>query len=357
MRRLSTVIVLAVLAAQSLANGALAQPASVVIGYQPGTFSGLPFVVATRLGLWQAEDLSPILVTFPAPTPLLMAAGVRGWDVAAATPAAAIVGAGRFELRAVALTSEEGGATMLMAPAGLADQIRSARLRVAGWQLLVPAGSAANLVARECLRWLGLPPDAARIVNVMAPDIVERFAAEQRAFAALPAPQAWQLAAGEAAAPLCSGRDAGVALPGFVMARARFARDEPETVRRVVRVHLRALAWIAARPPALWPLARDYYAGAGIMLSDAALRTDLDQRTILGGAAQRSLFDRRAGPSVIDGWVDRLALWLAFAGAADVSADREFLTDAFLPEGDVAPPAALPAPYNGAGRPARARVR
>ncbi len=334
-----------------------AQPVPVTIGYQPGTFGGLPFIVASRLGLWQEEGLSAVLVSFPAPTPLLMAAGVRGWDIGAASPGAALIGAGRFGLRAVAVSSEEGGATLLLAPRALAARIRDASVRVEGWRLLVTAGSAAGLVARSCLRWLGLPESAARVVDTMANDIPTRFAGAQPAFAALAAPQAWQLTASAEAAPVCSGRDAGITLPGFLVARATFVRDQPETVRRVVAVYLRALSWIAARPDGLSALARDYYSGAGIALSDQALRDDLEARRIFDAAEQRMLFDRSTGPAVVDRWIDRLAMWLAFAGATDVPADRNFITGRFLPAGEVAVPVSPIRPGDGAGRPSRARVR
>ncbi len=360
MRRLSQIAVRVALLAAILAlagTGARAEQVPVVIGYQPGTFGGLPFIVASRLGLWQAEGLSAVLVSFPAPTPFIMAAGVRGWDVGAAGPGAAVIGAGRFGLRAVALTSEEGGATFLLAPRAFARQVREASMRVDGWRLLVAAGSASALVARSCLRWLGLDDASVIAVDVMATDVGGRFAGAQPAFAALAAPQAWQLLASGEAMPVCSGGDAGIALPGFLVARPTFAREQPDTVRRVVAVYIRALAWIAARPDALIPLARDYYAGAGIVLPDQALRDDLDARRIYGAEEQRSLFDRSAGPSTIDRWVDRLAVWLAFAGAPDVPAGRDFLTGSFLPAGQVAAPQLPRGNGDGAGRPSRPRVR
>ena len=346
------ILALALVLNAALRINASAEPLGVAIAYQPGTFGGLPLVVAGRLDLWRQAELAPVLVSFPAPTPFLMAAGVRGWDIGAASPGAAIIGAGRFGLQSVALTSEEGGATVLLAPPPLASRLRDASARIDGWKLLVTHGSAAGLVARSCLRWLGLGATAARPVELLPPAILERYPGEQAALAALTAPQSLQLMATGTAAPVCSGRDAGVTLPGFLVVRPTFAREQPETVRRVVAVYLRALAWIAARPAELPALARRYYADAGIDLSDAAIADDLTARSIYDAAAQRRLFDRSAGAATVDRWVDGLATWLAFTGTVDVPASRNFITGAFLPDDGPQPPA-----IEDGRRDQRARVR
>jgi ABC-type nitrate/sulfonate/bicarbonate transport system substrate-binding protein len=338
-----TVAALLLLAPQPVRAQSAAQ--GFVLASQPGTFAGLPFAIAEQQGWWHAAGLAPTRVSFAAPTPQLMALAADAWDIGVATTLPAIAGAARSDLQAVAVVSDDAGATLLLAPREAAPRIRGALMLVDGWQLLAPVRSAAGYAAESCLHWLGIAPHALRAVDLMPAEVQPRFAAAQPALAALGPPQAWQLQA-EGAAGVCSARDAGAGLPAFVVVRRGFARDHPDVVRQVVAVTLRALALIAARPPELMATMRRYYAGAGVMLDEAGLRAELDTRTLFDAAAQRRLFDRSQGRSTLDRWIDAFAGYLLRQGFSDVPGNRQFLTDAFLPADD-------PTPLAPPGRPLR----
>jgi ABC-type nitrate/sulfonate/bicarbonate transport system substrate-binding protein len=313
-------------------------PESVVLAAQPGIFAGLPFAIAEQQGWWRAAGLAPTTISFAAPTPMLMAATANAWDIGATTTLPAIAGAARSNLDAVAVISDDAGATLLLAPRDAAARIRGAQMLVDGWQLLEPVTSSAGYAAESCLRWLGIAPQALRTLDLMPTEVLTRFAGAQPALAALGPPQAWQLQAA-GAATVCSARDVGVGLPAFVVVRRDFARDHPDVVRRVVAVVMRALAFIAAHPPDLAATMRRYYAGAGVTLDDAGLRAELETRTLFDVAAQRRLYDRGAGRSTLDRWIDGFAGYLLRQGFPDVPGTRQFLTGAFLPAGEPAPPA------------------
>jgi ABC-type nitrate/sulfonate/bicarbonate transport system substrate-binding protein len=334
-RRIVAALALALLA---LAPQLARAQSSVVLAMQPGTFAGLPFALAEQQGWWRDAGLAPATISFAAPTPLLMAATAGAWDIGVVTTVPAIAGAARSELQAVAVVSDDAGATVLLAPRNAAPRIRGALMLVDGWQLLAPVTSAAGYTAESCLRWLGIAPQALRSVDLMPADVLARFAGAQPALAALNPPQTWQLQAA-GAATVCSARDAGIGLPAFVVVRRDFARDHPDVVRRVVAVVLRALAYIAARPPDLPQTMRRFYAGAGVPLDDAGLRAELDTRTLFDAAAQRRLYDRSSGRSTLDRWIDGVAGYLLRQGFPDVPGGRQFLTGAFLPADDALPPA------------------
>ena len=314
----------------------LARAQSFVLGSQAGTFAGLPFAIAARQGWWHEAGLAPASVTFAAPTPQLMAVAADAWDIGAATTLPAIAGAARYDLQAVAVISDDAAATMLLAPRDAAPRIRGAMMLVDGWQLLAPMTSAAGYAADSCLHWLGIAPRVLRTVDLMPAEVVTRFPAAQPALAALGSPQVWQLQ-NAGAAPVCTARDPGTALPAFLVVRRGFAREHPDVVRRAVAVTLRALELIAARPPGLLATMRSHYAGAGVVLDDAGLRAELDARTLFDAAAQRRLFDRGAGRSTLDRWIDDFAAYLLRQGYPDVPGSRQFLTGAFLPDDTSAP--------------------
>jgi ABC-type nitrate/sulfonate/bicarbonate transport system substrate-binding protein len=314
--------------------------AQLVLGSQAGTFAGLPFAIAERQGWWRAAGLAPASVSFAAPTPMLMAVAAGAWDIGAMTTLPAMVGAARFALDAIAVVSDDAAATILLAPADAAARIRGATMLVDGWRLLVPVSSAAGYAADSCLRWLGIAPQALRLVDTLPTAIPARFAAAQPALAALGPPQAWQLQAA-GAAPVCSARDPGAALPAFLVVRRSFAQEHPDVVRRVVAIVVRALALIAARSPDTMATVRSHYAGGGVALDEAGLRADLDARMLFpAAAAQRRLFARDAGPSILDRQIDDFARYLLRQGFPDVPASRLFLTGAFLPDLDTPPPRA-----------------
>jgi NitT/TauT family transport system substrate-binding protein len=314
----------------------LARAQSFVLASQAGTFAGLPFALAEQQGWWRAAGLAPTRISFAAPTPQLMAVAADAWDIGAMTTLPAMAGAARYDLQAVAVISDDAAATLLLAPAEAAPRIRGATMLVDGWQLLAPMTSSAGYAADVCLRWLGIAPRVLRVADTMPADVLARFAAAQPALAALASPQAWQLQEA-GAAPVCSARDPGAALPAFLVVRRSFAREHPEVVRRVVAITLRALAMIAARPPGLMALMRSHYAGGGIALSDASLRAELDARTLFDAAAQRRLFDRGSGRATVDRWIDDFAGYLLRQGFPDVPGSRQFLTGAFLPDDDASP--------------------
>ena len=58
---------------------------------------------------------------------------------------------------------------------------------------------------------------------------------------------------------LCSGADAGAIVPGALIVRADYAKEQPENVAKFLAVFLRGWSWAKANPAEARALALDFY--------------------------------------------------------------------------------------------------
>jgi NitT/TauT family transport system substrate-binding protein len=130
---------------------------------------------------------------------------------------------------------------------------------------------------------------------------------------------------------VCTGKDAGAAVPGTLVARADFAREHPDLVAKYLAVYLRSVAWQRKNPKETVELMKKFYAQGGVMLHDKYLQMEIDTRPTFTLSEQLALLDRSKGASTADGWYSKLGAYLTSTGAIQAAPDtRTYVTDEFM---------------------------
>ncbi len=134
---------------------------------------------------------------------------------------------------------------------------------------------------------------------------------------------------------LCSGKDANVLVPGNLVVRSEWAKDNPQLVARFLAVYLRAQRWLAANRKEAIAMVKKHYEVGGVTISEAAMNKELDLRPTFDLAGQLALFARGAsGPSRADATMNTIAAFMKEVGSlrADepLPDPRSYVTDAYL---------------------------
>lgn len=59
---------------------------------------------------------------------------------------------------------------------------------------------------------------------------------------------------------LCNGKDSGAIVPGALIARGDYAKQNPQNVAKFLAVYLRAWSWMSANRPEAIRMMKDFYA-------------------------------------------------------------------------------------------------
>jgi len=330
--RITGWIAAVLLAAPATATAAAGEPVPIMVSYQQGLYGSLPLYVATEKEWWTAVGLRPSFVTFPADGEQLGAGADQVWEVAATAPLSAILGADRFGLLTVGIADDASDASVVMARPKEVDAIFKRPAFLKGKELLATPETTAEYVARACLAKWRLQPEDMHVVAVDPADILAHFADRDGRIAALSAPDDYALFEKRAGITVCSGKNAGVMIPGALVARADFAGDHPERVARFLAVFLHAVAWQKTHRDETLALMRRFYSGYGIRLSDDDVAKEFDTRPTFALPEQLKLLDRsHGGVSAADGWYGRLSAYLVSAGAVQAPPLGEsFLSERYV---------------------------
>jgi NitT/TauT family transport system substrate-binding protein len=113
---------------------------------------------------------------------------------------------------------------------------------------------------------------------------------------------------------LCSGHDAGVVVPGALVARTDFAREKPELVAKYLAVYLRAWAWIKAHPMEARQMLRAFCAPGGVEISDQGIGAEFTDRPGFPLDEQIANMHRLPGKSKLDTWLNNIAEFMNAVG-------------------------------------------
>ncbi len=304
---------------------------AVVVSHPPGAAAALPLFVASERGWWREAGLAPRFVPYAAGAAQVAAAAARDWDVGVAGAVATVLGTALAELRLVAVANDEGPAHVLVVRSDDAPTI-AAPQSLRGKQIFVTLNSAAELVLLGCIRRWNVRREDVTTVNLAPAQIVTAFALGNGSAAVLWSPHQHQLAERAAVQPLCSGRDAGVMLPGAIVARGAFAREQPAVLARFVAVYLRAVAWQRANAAEAAALMGRFAEAGGVALPGAALPALLEANVTFTLDEQLRLFARAGNqPPPLERAFTTLATYLRGARAIrELPNPRDVLGDEVL---------------------------
>ena len=303
------------------------------VSYQPSLYWALPFHVATEKGWWKEVGLAPEFSTFPAGVPQIAAAAAKSWDVGGTGSVPAVLGHVRFGIMTIGISNDESAGNGLMASAaGAAEFAKNPTEALRGKTITLTQNSTADYAVQSCLRKYGLKKSDVIMKNMGQAEIISAIASNNSDWAGMWAPNTYTVEEKSGAKMLCNGKDSGAIVPGALIARGDFAKENPQAVARFLAVFLRAQSWANANRKEALGMMKDFYAKGGVTISDSAMNKEFDTRPTFTLEQQLNMMRRNNNAdSQVDGWFTSLSNFIRETGAVQqVPAVRDFVTDEFL---------------------------
>lgn len=301
------------------------------VSYQPAVYWALPFHYATVKGWWKEIGLDPNFVAFPAGAPQIAAAASKSWDVGGTGSVPAVLGAVRFNILTIGITSDESKINAMMVVDSKFDAIKANPSLLKGQRLLLTTNSTVDCAARKCLVKFGLTPTDMQFINLGQAQIVSALASNHGDIAGVWAPNTYTLEERVGAKYLCTAADAGSVVPAALIVRADFAKERPDDVAKFLAVYLRGLSWAKANPAEARALGLDYYKQGGLEVSPRAMDQEFSLRTTFGLDEQLKIMARSANSSTVDGWFTEMGKFITEVGTIPANPNvKDYVTDDFM---------------------------
>lgn len=314
------------------AGGAQAQPTEIKISYQPALYWALPFYVAAEKGWYAEVGLKPEFSTFPAGVPQIAASAAKSWDLGGTGSVPATLGAVRYNLLTIGITNDESYGNALLATAKTADGFMKNPASIKGQTIVLTANSTGDYAVQSCLAKWGLKKSDVTMKSMGQAEVISAMSSGNADLGGLWAPNIYTMEEKTGAKLICSGRDAGAAVPGALIVRADYAKEQPQNVARFLAVYLRAWKWLNAHQAEGIAMMKKFYEQGGVTISDASLKKEFDTRPTYDLAGQLKIMSRPAGgASEVDGWFAKIADFMKANGTfPEAPATSKFITDEYM---------------------------
>ena len=301
------------------------------VSYQPAVYWALPFYAAAEKG-WYAElGLKPVFSTFPAGVPQIAASASASWDVGALGSVPATLGAARYSLLTIGISNDESDGNGIVAVPKAADAVLKNPASIKGQTIVLTANSTGDYAVQSCLAKWGLKKTDVTIKSMGQAEIMSAMSSGNADLGGLWAPNTYTMEEKTGAKQICSGKDAGAAVPGAIVARADYAKEHPENVAKFLAVYLRAWKWLNAHQPEAIALMKKFYEQGGVSISEASMKREFQTRPTFDLANQIARMDRARGNSDMDTWFGQIAIFMRGTGAIQtVPQPTDFITDAYM---------------------------
>ena len=313
-----------------VAGGALAQQ-QIKVSYQPALYWSLPYYIASEKGWWAELDLTPLYSTFPAGVPQIAASASKSWDVGGAGSVPAILGAARYQLLTIGITNDESVGNALMATRDKADGFMRNPASIKGQAIVLTANSTGDYAVQSCLRKWGLAKSDVSIKSMGQAEIISAMSSGNADLGGLWAPNIYTLEEKAGGKLICSGKDAGAVVPGALIVRAEFAKQEPQNVAKYLAIYIRAQQWAVAHRKEAIAMMRKFYDQGGVSISETSMNKEFDTRPVYDLAQQLKIMDRSGGQSEVDKWLTGIGEFMRANGTfPEAPATKSFVTDEYL---------------------------
>lgn len=302
------------------------------ISVQPALYSLFPLFIAREKGWYKDVGLEPTFSSFPAGAPQIAAAAAKTWDVGGTGSVPGVLGASRFNIKTIGITNDESATNALMARPADAKEIKAnPAAALKGKQVLITINSTVDYVLQNCLKKWGMARGDIQVVNLAQAQIISGMSSGEGRMMGLWAPNIYTVEERLKGEVICTGKDGGATVPGNLIVRDEFLKENPDAVARFLAVFLRGVAWIKANRAEAVTLMDKYYQGDGVTLPAADHNAEIDRRPMYTLDEQIKMFDRSAGASVVDGWFKGLGEFVQSVGTIPSVPDgKSFLTDEVL---------------------------
>ncbi|HEY2818359.1 MAG TPA: ABC transporter substrate-binding protein [Casimicrobiaceae bacterium] len=298
------------------------------VSYQPALYWALPFYIAAEKGWYGEVGLKPVFSTFPAGVPQIAASASKSWDVGGTGSVPAVLGAARYNLLTIGITNDESYGNALLATSKTAENFVKNPATIKGQTIVLTANSTGDYAVQSCLSKWGLKKADVTIKSMGQAEIISAMSSGNADLGGLWAPNIYTMEEKSGAKLICSGRDAGAIVPGALVARADYAKEQPQNVAKFLAVYLRAWKWMNAHQPEAIAMMKTFYEQGGVTISAASMKKEFDTRPTFDLAQQLKIM--RSGGDV-DNWLAKIGEFMKANGTfADAPAVNKFVTDEYL---------------------------
>jgi ABC-type nitrate/sulfonate/bicarbonate transport system substrate-binding protein len=302
------------------------------ISYQPSLYWALPFHVATEKGWWKEVGLAPEFSTFPAGVPQIAASAAKSWDVGGTGSVPAVLGHVRFGIKTIGVTNDESAGNGLVGSSKKAAEFAkdpAAALR--GQTITLTQNSTADYAVQSCLKRYGLKKADVVMKNMGQAEIISAISSNNSDLAGMWAPNIYTVEEKAGAKLLCSGKEGGAVVPGALIARGDYAKENPQNVAKFLAVYLRAWKWMNANQPAAIAMMKDFYAKGGVSISETSMKKEFSTRPTFDLNQQIKMMERKNSNSQVDAWFAQIAVFMRETGAVPtIPQVMDFVTDDYM---------------------------
>lgn len=310
-RRLFAAATLAALAPWSAVHAQ--ELKEVRISSQPALLGSVPFTLAEEKGWWKEVGLKVTITNFPAGAPQIAAS--KSWDVGYTGAVPAVLGAVRFNLVTFGFSDDQSATNALYVRGPNADALIKTPASMKGNTVFLTGNSTVDLAARACMQKFGLAKGDVTVRSMGQAEIIAAMSSGSAEVGGLWAPNTYTIEEKAGGKLLCSGKDAGVVIPGNLVVRADWAKENPQLVARFLAVYLRAQRFMASNRKEAVAVMKRHYDTGGVNISEAAMNKEFELRPMYDLAAQLAMFGRGAQPSKADTTMNTIAAFMKEVGS------------------------------------------
>jgi ABC-type nitrate/sulfonate/bicarbonate transport system substrate-binding protein len=293
----------------------------------------LPTILATNFGWWDEIGIKVTFHYFVSGMPQVEAGQAGEWDVGAMGTVPCLLAGIKYQQPLIAISNDESVTNNLMVrPDAFNTWLKDPKNDLKGKTILCSTISTGHYAVVAYLKKLGLTENDVKIVHMEQSAILSAFLSGQGDVAQTWAPFNY-LMEEKGMKVLSHGKDAGVVIPGGVVATKKFADDKPELVAKWLLGYQRGVNFMIDNPrESAKHLGKYFREKCGINLSDEVCLKEFELRPLFRTKQQLRMYERKDGKmSVVDKWMDDLAQYFVDVKRIEKKPDpKTYITDKFL---------------------------
>jgi ABC-type nitrate/sulfonate/bicarbonate transport system substrate-binding protein len=293
----------------------------------------LPTILATNLGWWNEIGIKVTFHYFVSGMPQVEAGAAGEWDVGAIGTVPCLFAGIKYKQPLIAISNDESVTNNIMVrPDAFNTWLKDPKKDLQGKTFLVSTISTGHYAVVAYLKKIGLKESDVKIVHMEQSAILSAFLSGQGDVAQTWAPFNYMMEE-KGMKVLSHGKDAGVVIPGGVVATKKFADEKPELVAKWLEGYMRGIDFMIDNPrESAKHLGKYYREKCGINLSDEVCLKEFELRPLFRTKQQIKMYERKGGKmSVVDKWMDDLAQYFVDVKKIDKKPDpKTYITDKFL---------------------------
>jgi len=293
----------------------------------------LPTILATNFGWWDEIGIKVSFHYFVSGMPQVEAGQAGEWDVGAIGTVPCLFAGIKYKQPLIAISNDESVTNNLMVrPDAFTTWLKDPKKDLKGKTFLVSTISTGHYAVVAYLKKIGLSENDVKIVHMEQSAILSAFLSGQGDVAQTWAPFNYMMEE-KGMKVLSHGKDAGVVIPGGVVATKKFADEKPELVAKWLGGYMRGIDFMIDNPrEAAKHLGKYYREKCGINLSDEVCLKEFELRPLFRTKQQIKMYERKGGKmSTVDKWMDDLAQYFVEVKKIDQKPDpKTYINDKFL---------------------------